>query len=183
MSGEDRWANLRELTNLAADYKCNENDLRKWLDEISLLADPLDTEDNDLLNPRNTNDDDNYDLLQEDNEGNDLINPRDIPRVKLMTIHGAKGLEFDHVFVAGCEEDLLPHYLCGDIEQQVAEERRLLYVAITRAKNKCYLTATKRRHLWGKIKEPKPTRFLDHVFEIEQKSGGARKYIDNLGSL
>jgi len=183
ISGEDRWANLRELTNLATYYKCNEIDLRKWLDEISLLADPLDTEDSDLLNPKNTNDDDKYTLMQDEVDFNVLINPRDIPRVKLMTIHGAKGLEFDHVFVAGCEEDLLPHFLCGDIEQEIAEERRLLYVAITRAKNKCYLTATQRRHLWGKIKEPKPTRFLDHVFEIEQASGGVKKYIDNLGSF
>ena len=180
MSGEDRWANLRELTNLTGGYKCTQLDLQKWLDEISLLTDPLDTEDNDLLTAHSTSDDESYELIQ-DEEIMPLMNPKRIPRVKLMTIHGAKGLEFDHVFVAGCEEDLLPHYLCGDIDHQVAEERRLLYVAVTRAKKKCYLTATKRRHLWGRIKEPKPTRFLDPVFEAESKSEGAKVYIDHLG--
>ena len=180
MSGEDRWANLRELTNLTGGYKCTRVDLQKWLDEISLLTDPLDTEDNDLLTAHSTSDDESYELIQ-DEEPIPLMSPKSIPRVKLMTIHGAKGLEFDHVFVAGCEEDLLPHYLCGDIDHQVAEERRLLYVAVTRAKNKCYLTATRRRHLWGKIKEPKPTRFLDPVFEAEHKSEGTKVFIDHLG--
>ena len=180
MSGEDRWANLRELTNLTGGYNCTRVDLQKWLDEVSLLTDPLDTEDNDLLTAHSTSDDESYELIQ-DEEHMPLMSPKSIPRVKLMTIHGAKGLEFDHVFVAGCEEDLLPHYLCGDMDHQVAEERRLLYVAVTRAKNKCYLTATRRRHLWGRIKEPKPTRFLDPVFEAEHKSEGAKVYIDHLG--
>ena len=112
MSGEDRWANLRELTNLTGGYKCTQLDLQKWLDEISLLTDPLDTEDNDLLTAHSTSDDESYELTQ-DEEIMPLMNPKRIPRVKLMTIHGAKGLEFDHVFVAGCEEDLLPHYLWG----------------------------------------------------------------------
>ena len=80
-----------------------------------------------------------------------------------------------------CTRMLRSKLLTASIDHQVAEERRLLYVAVTRAKKKCYLTATKRRHLWGRIKEPKPTRFLDPVFEAESKSEGAKVYIDHLG--
>ena len=62
--------------------------------------------------------------------------------VQLSTIHGAKGLEFDHVFVTGVEEGLLPHYYCTDSADEVEQERRLLYVAMTRAKERLVLTHT-----------------------------------------
>lgn len=84
--------------------------------------------------------------------------------VTLMTIHSAKGLEFDSVFVVGVEEELLPSAMCTT-EQDVEEERRLFYVAITRAKQRCYISYSKTRFRWGSILYPQPSRFLDDIDE------------------
>ena len=83
--------------------------------------------------------------------------------VQLSTIHGAKGLEFDHVFVAGVEEGLMPHYHCTGTEEEVDEERRLLYVAMTRAKQRLMLTHGCVRGRWGKSTPVQGSRFLDDL--------------------
>ena len=83
--------------------------------------------------------------------------------VQLSTIHGAKGLEFDLVFVAGCEEGLLPHYYCTENEEEVEQERRLLYVAMTRAKERLVLTHTGVRARWGKVTPVERSRFLQDL--------------------
>ena len=80
--------------------------------------------------------------------------------VQLSTIHGAKGLEFEHVFVTGVEEGLLPHYYCTDDGEEVEQERRLLYVAMTRAKEQLVLTHTAVRARWGKVALCEGSRFL-----------------------
>ena len=76
--------------------------------------------------------------------------------MQLSTIHGAKGLEFDEVFVTGVEEGLLPHYYCCDSDEEIEQERRLLYVAMTRAKSHLTLTHTAVRGRWGKVRAPSP---------------------------
>lgn len=93
----------------------------------------------------------------------DLYDPR-AHRVALMTLHAAKGLEFPVVFIVGCEEGLLP-YQATDGEINVAEERRLFYVGMTRAQQKLILTHARGRVLYGQRREPEPSRFLS---EIEQ---------------
>jgi len=86
-----------------------------------------------------------------------------IHSLKLMTLHNGKGLEFTVVFIAGMEEDLLPHINSKDSLEQLEEERRLCYVGMTRAKRYLYLTACRFRHLWGNLKMMKPSRFLDEI--------------------
>ena len=88
------------------------------------------------------------------------------PRVTLMTIHAAKGLEFSNIFVVGVEEGLLPSAMSMSSLSEVEEERRLMYVAITRAKNRCILSFAKSRYLNGETAAPVPSRFLR---EIEPK--------------
>lgn len=80
--------------------------------------------------------------------------------VKLMTMHNAKGLEFDHVFAVGLEENLLPHVLSLESEHQLEEERRLLYVSITRAKQTVELTYARSRRVYDSIVNTLPSRFL-----------------------
>ncbi|RYZ52100.1 MAG: ATP-dependent helicase [Proteobacteria bacterium] len=83
--------------------------------------------------------------------------------VSLMTIHGSKGLEFPIVFVCGLEEDQLPHKNSRDSELGLSEERRLFYVAITRAKEKLHLTYARERFSQFKKSERKPSRFLEEL--------------------
>ncbi len=87
----------------------------------------------------------------------------DIETVKLMTMHNAKGLEFDHVFIVGIEDGLLPHSRSIDDVQKLEEERRLLYVAITRAKKSVHLTYTRMRNVFGSISMAVPSRFLMEI--------------------
>lgn len=82
------------------------------------------------------------------------------PAVKLMTIHQAKGLEFPVVFVVGMEEGLLPHLKSLDSEEAIEEERRLCYVAMTRAVDKLYMSGADSRELYGKMHKSLPSRFL-----------------------
>ena len=83
--------------------------------------------------------------------------------VSLMTIHGSKGLEFPYVFLCGLEEELLPHKNSLDNEANVAEERRLFYVAITRAKEKLFISLAKERYSNFKKSDRKPSRFLKEM--------------------
>lgn len=84
-------------------------------------------------------------------------------KVRLMTLHNGKGLEFDIVFVVGLEEDLLPHINSKDSQVELEEERRLLYVGITRGKERVYLTRAKYRYMWGMLRFMEPSRFLDEL--------------------
>ncbi|MCK0156722.1 UvrD-helicase domain-containing protein [Cellulophaga sp. F20128] len=102
----------------------------------------------------------------------DLDNDKgDDDRVALMTIHMAKGLEFPHVFIVGMEEDLFPSAMSMNTRSELEEERRLFYVALTRAEKQAYLTYTESRYRWGKLVDAEPSRFIDEIDE---------KYIENL---
>ncbi len=95
----------------------------------------------------------------------------DEDRVALMTIHLAKGLEFPYVYIVGMEEDLFPSAMSMNTRSELEEERRLFYVALTRAEQQAYLTYTQNRYRWGKLIDAEPSRFLQEIDE---------KYIDNL---
>jgi len=83
--------------------------------------------------------------------------------VALMTIHLAKGLEFSHVFIVGMEEDLFPSGMSMNTRSELEEERRLFYVALTRAENQAYLTYTLSRYRWGKLIDAEPSRFIEEI--------------------
>ena len=101
------------------------------------------------------------DFLQSISLQTDMDNlDEDIETIKLMTMHNAKGLEFDHVFIVGVEDGLLPHSRSIDDIQKMEEERRLLYVAITRAKKSIHLTYVRMRPVFGSISMAIPSRFL-----------------------
>ncbi|GIZ15373.1 ATP-dependent helicase [Capnocytophaga catalasegens] len=87
----------------------------------------------------------------------------DSDRVSLMTIHLAKGLEFPYVFIVGMEEDLFPSALSINTRTELEEERRLFYVALTRAEKQAYLTYTENRYRWGKLMDAEPSRFIDEI--------------------
>ena len=95
----------------------------------------------------------------------------DDDRVALMTIHLAKGLEFPFVYIVGMEEDLFPSAMSMNTRSELEEERRLFYVALTRAEKQAYLTYTQNRYRWGKLIDAEPSRFLEEIDE---------KYIENL---
>lgn len=88
---------------------------------------------------------------------------KDEPRVSLMTVHAAKGLEFPTVFVVGLEENIFPSSLSAASLRELEEERRLLYVAITRAEKHCILTNAKNRWRYGKMEFDNPSRFIDEI--------------------
>ncbi|HKO77311.1 MAG TPA: UvrD-helicase domain-containing protein [Flavobacterium sp.] len=87
----------------------------------------------------------------------------DEDRVALMTIHLAKGLEFPHVFVVGMEEDLFPSAMSMSTRSELEEERRLFYVALTRAEHQAYLTYAQSRYRWGKLTDSEPSRFIEEI--------------------
>jgi len=95
----------------------------------------------------------------------------DDDRVALMTIHLAKGLEFPYVYIVGMEEDLFPSGMSMSTRSELEEERRLFYVALTRAEKQAYLTYTQNRYRWGKLIDAEPSRFLEEIDE---------QYVENL---
>ena len=85
----------------------------------------------------------------------------DEDKVALMTVHLAKGLEFPYVYIVGMEEDLFPSALSMNTRNELEEERRLFYVAVTRAKKQAYITYTQTRYRWGKLIDAEPNRFIE----------------------
>lgn len=83
--------------------------------------------------------------------------------VTLMTLHAAKGLEFPVVFLAGMDEGVFPHQRTFNVPSEMEEERRLMYVGVTRAEEKLYLTSAKRRQMWGEFKYYNPSRFIEEI--------------------
>lgn len=102
---------------------------------------------------------------------------KDEPRVSLMTVHTAKGLEFPTVFVVGLEENIFPSPLSAASLRELEEERRLLYVAITRAEKHCILTNAKNRWRYGKMEFDNPSRFIDEIdgklIDSQDEAGGS----------
>lgn len=135
---EDRLENIEEFFVVISDFEADREDksLLSFLTDLSLVAD-----------------------TDEETKQTDVAD-----RVRLMTIHSAKGLEFPVVFVIGMEEGILPHYYTLENEEKVEEERRLAYVAITRAQSQLYLTyACTRMHSSGNQIKMKPSRFLKDI--------------------
>jgi len=128
--GEDRWANVLELRNVAAEYE--DLTLTDFLADVALVSD--------------------VDNLSDDGEAPTLL-----------TLHSAKGLEFPVVFITGLEEGILPHSRSFDDLEQMAEERRLMYVGLTRAEDRLFLTYAFRRTRYGDSEPSVPSRFLDDV--------------------
>ncbi|WP_299547642.1 UvrD-helicase domain-containing protein [Seonamhaeicola sp.] len=94
----------------------------------------------------------------------DLDNDKgDADRVALMTIHLAKGLEFPYVYIVGLEEDLFPSAMSMNTRSELEEERRLFYVALTRAEKQAYLTYALSRYRWGKLIDSEPSRFIEEI--------------------
>ncbi|MFY0630786.1 MAG: UvrD-helicase domain-containing protein [Flavobacteriaceae bacterium] len=87
------------------------------------------------------------------------------PRVSLMSIHQSKGLEYPYVYIVGLEENLFPSAMSMNTRSELEEERRLFYVALTRAEKGAYLTYTKTRYRWGKLIDCEPSRFLEEIDE------------------
>ena len=87
----------------------------------------------------------------------------DEDRVALMTVHLAKGLEFPYVYIVGMEEDLFPSGMSMNTRAELEEERRLFYVALTRAETQAYLTYTQSRYRWGKLVDAEPSRFIEEI--------------------
>ena len=125
-------------------------------------------------------------LTDADSEGE-----KDEPRVSLMTIHAAKGLEFATVFVVGLEENIFPSPLAAVSVRELEEERRLLYVAITRAEKHCILTNAKNRFRYGKMEFDNSSRFIDEIDASlieggeeapESSFGGGRSSFGGYGS-
>ncbi len=138
--GMSRAQNMQELLNAINEFvetrqeQGEENvSLTDFLSEVSLLTDQ------------------------------DTDNETDNERVTLMTVHSAKGLEFDHVFVVGMEEDLFPSAMAKSETRGLEEERRLFYVAITRAKKSCTITYAKSRFRNGMTSAASPSRFLKDI--------------------
>jgi DNA helicase-2/ATP-dependent DNA helicase PcrA len=84
-------------------------------------------------------------------------------RVALMTVHLAKGLEFPYVYIVGMEEELFPSGMSMNTRSELEEERRLFYVALTRAEKQAYLTYTQSRYRWGKLIDAEPSRFIEEI--------------------
>ena len=148
-----RQENLEELLNSMQDFVAsrreegqeNETSLSDFLQEVSLLTDL-------------------------DSEGKE-----ELSRVSLMTIHSAKGLEFGTVFIVGVEENIFPSPLSINSKRELEEERRLLYVAITRAERHCIITCAKNRWRFGKMDFDTPSRFIKDIdpslIKVQSSSG------------
>ena len=136
LENEIRLENLEEFKSITKNYEneFGEVSLDDFLNEISLVSD-----------------------VTEHSEGNN--------KVSLMTVHSVKGLEYDYVFIIGMEEGIFPHYnsIMEGTNEAIEEERRLCYVAITRAKKKLWIINTKKRMLYGQTQVNAPSRFIDEI--------------------
>ncbi len=145
-------AGLKDYVDIRQQTGDGEGDMRGFLSEVMLSTDQDSTEDDNA------------------------------PKVTLMTVHAAKGLEFKHVFVVGVEEDLFPSSMSQDSLAQIEEERRLLYVAITRAKTTCTLTYASSRFRNGQTVMTRPSRFLGDIdtrylkIQMSNSMGGSDDY-------
>ena len=159
-----RKENIEELANGMSDFcaqrleEGNANTtLGDFLSEVSLLTDQ-----------------------DSDKDGDD-------EKITLMTVHSAKGLEFKNVFVVGMEENLFPSGMAGDSPRALEEERRLFYVAITRAEDHCFLTYAKSRYRYGKMEFGNPSRFLKDIdvrfLKLPQDAGLVRKVDEHATSF
>ncbi len=131
---QSRNENLSAFANTLAEYPSGRESLQDFLENITL--------DNSTLGGK----------------GND-----DRPGVTLITMHNTKGLEFDYVFVAGLEDELIPGSRSSQSEKGIEEERRLFYVAVTRARKELYLSYASQRAMWGRMDYRKPSRYLDEI--------------------
>jgi len=137
--GISRYENIQELLNGIKDFTSTESDegikpnLVDYIQNVSLLT-------------------------NEDKDKN-----KDKDKVNLMTIHSAKGLEFKNVFLAGLEEDLFPSKFSSSNISELEEERRLFYVAITRAENKLFISFARKRYRWGQLSDCVPSRFIRDI--------------------
>lgn len=154
--GEDRLNNLEELVRLADTY----SDATTFLEDVALMSD-ID------------------EAAQKENSQNNGQVP---DRVVCMTLHAAKGLEFERVFIVGCEEGLLPHKNSMNKPADIEEERRLLYVGMTRAKQQLSLLCASGRMMHGQYMPQAPSRFLaafdDEVEKLDMTADDYR-FIDN----
>ena len=132
---ESRLENLAELHSVALEFSDADPDatLADWLDRISLVSD------------------------------SDQLADEDGGKVTLMTVHTAKGLEFPVVFLTGLEDGTFPHKRSLDDSRELAEERRLAYVALTRARERLYITRAAARSAWGAPQEFPPSRFIEEI--------------------
>jgi DNA helicase II / ATP-dependent DNA helicase PcrA len=136
--GVSRYDNIQELLNAIKDFTQKheaENSLSDFLIDVALLTD----------------------ADQQDEDGND--------KVSLMTVHSAKGLEFPIVYIVGMEENLFPSQLSLNTRTELEEERRLFYVALTRAEKKAFLTYSTSRYRWGNLITCEPSRFIEEIPE------------------
>jgi DNA helicase-2/ATP-dependent DNA helicase PcrA len=135
--GVSRFENIQELLNGLKDFceNTDENRLENYMQDVALLT-------------------------NQDNE-----KAEDFNKVTLMTVHAAKGLEFPYVFIVGLEQNLFPSMMAGDSQENLEEERRLFYVAITRAKKRLFLSHTSNRFKWGQYIDCEPSRFLYEINE------------------
>jgi DNA helicase-2/ATP-dependent DNA helicase PcrA len=133
--GEERWQNVEELLSVTHKYDALEPlaSLTSFLEEVALVSEV-----------------DHLSELKDD-------------ALTLMTLHLCKGLEFKHVTIAGCEEGLFPHASSLYDREQLEEERRLMYVGMTRAKTYLTILFTRSRMLWGETQANAPSRFLDDL--------------------
>lgn len=136
VEAETRLENLQEFINVARAFEEEYEvvDFGEFLSQVALVSD--------------------VDELDEENEKES---------VTLMTLHSAKGLEFPTVFIAGLEDGLFPHSRAQNSNSEMEEERRLMYVGVTRAQEKLYLSHAKRRQVWGEIKYFNPSRFIGEI--------------------
>jgi DNA helicase-2/ATP-dependent DNA helicase PcrA len=153
IEGLARYENVQELLNAIKEFvdnpENNDKTIGAFLQEVSLLTT----------------------LDESSEEGEDAKDA-----VTLMTIHSAKGLEFKNVFVVGMEEDLFPSQMMIGSRSELEEERRLFYVAITRAEKKLTLTYASSRYRFGRIKDCEPSRFLDEIDPrcVKQKNANVK---------
>lgn len=137
--GISRFDNMQELLNGLKDFsdksEKNTNKIHDFMQDVALLTD----QDQDKIDDYN--------------------------KVTLMTIHAAKGLEFPYVFLVGLEENLFPSIMSGDSQDSLEEERRLFYVAITRAEKRLFISFAKTRFKWGQFVESNQSRFINEIQE------------------
>jgi DNA helicase-2/ATP-dependent DNA helicase PcrA len=135
---QNKIENVKELIRAAENFEMADiATVHGFLDEISLMQDKLNAQDE-----------------------------KNLPHIQLMSLHAAKGLEFDTVIIAGIEESLLPSTRSVNSSESIEEERRLLYVGITRARDHLILTHAKSRNTYGQINEQSPSRFINEISPI-----------------